>query len=442
MITQDRGRKSVILSRWDTQQDSKDKWLQDRLDALNYYNGRTREYVVPYFADSTLSKVPVSNINICQRIIDRISLCYQVPPIRQVTNESYTDFLRGKDHKLQRFERMVNLLEVVLLKPCWRGDRLEYDIIVDFEPEFGDDPLVPIAFSYPLSKRAEVMDTEQDIWAYWSDTEHFLFNKSDGDKKIKNDWNDENPYGIMPIIPVFRNGRPETNYLDTDSSIDLIQSNLAINCASTTAMANLMFQSFGYMWVSGEVDNNMLEVSPDKITKLQVDSNMGVVSPPNTIQSIDDFIRSQYKLLAQNYHLSTSFVDGSEQASSGISLKIRNLELMESRKGDVERYRDMEYRLFDLEKIMINAHTQKDIGELELVDFSESVEVLSDEEQRAKDEWDLERGLIDEIDILMRRNPDWDREEAIEYYNERKGIVETDVQSPFLNALKSNPKGE
>ena len=54
----------------------------------------------------------------------------------------------------------------------------------------------------------------------------------------------------------------------------------------------------------------------------------------------------------------------------------------------------------------------------------------------------MERGLIDEIDILMRRNPDWDREEAIEYYNERKGIVETDVQSPFLNALKSNPKGE
>lgn len=421
MIVTDRGKKSIYQSKWDANQKTKERWLSDRLDALNYYNGRTREYVTPFFSDSTLSKVPVANINITKRIIDRISLCYQVAPIRNVTNDSYSDFVRDKDHKLQRFERLVNLLELVLIKPRWRDGKLEYDIITDFEPEFGgDDPMIPTAFTFPLQSRASVTNTDEQIWAYWSDTEYFMFNKSDNDKKINNNWNDENPYGIMPIIPLFKNGRPETNYLDTDASLDLCQGNLAINCATTTAQANLMFQSFGYVWVSGEVDNNVLEVSPDKITKLQVDSNMGVVTPPDSINSINEYIKTQYKLLAQNYHISTSFVDGGEQASSGVSLRLRNLELQESRKSSLEIYKKFEQELFQLERIMILAHTGTDIGELELVDFSESVEILSDQEQRERDEFDLAKGLIDEIDILTRRNPDWSREDAEEYLAERK----------------------
>jgi len=60
---------------------------------------------------------------------------------------------------------------------------------------------------------------------------------------------------------------------------------------------------------------------------------------------------------------------------------------------------------------------------LELVDFSESMEILTDEQQRAKDDWDLSHGLIDEVDILVRRNPDWDRKDAEDYLAERKKSV-------------------
>ena len=83
----------------------------------------------------------------------------------------------------------------------------------------------------------------------------------------------------------------------------------------------------------------------------------------------------------------------------------------------------MEYELFELEKIIIQKHTGTDVGQLELVDFSESIEVLSDEEQRAKDDWDLSHGLIDEVDILVRRNPDWDRQDAESHLAERKKTV-------------------
>ena len=380
----DRGRKSVYISKWDANQDSKEKWLQNRLDAMNYYMGRTREYVIDYFSDSTLEKVPIGNINITKRIIDRISLVYQVAPKREVTSDKYIDIIKHKDEKLQRAERLCNLLEVILIKPCWRDGSIEYDIITDFEPSFGDDPLNPIAFTYPLARKDEVQNNDPELWAYWSDTEHFIFDKNENDAKVPNDWDDINPYGVMPLIPVFKYGRPEASYLDTDASIDLIQSNLLINVASTTAIANVMFQSFGYMWVSGEVDNNMLEVAPDKITKLQVDSNMGVVTPPDTIQSIDSFVKSQYRLLAQNYHLTTSFVEGNEQNVSGISLMVRNQELHESRKSDLERWKNVEARLFDLEKAIAHAHAGVDLGTMELVDFSESIEILDDKTQRER----------------------------------------------------------
>ncbi len=420
MMTLDRGKKSVYTSKWNAQQDSKETWLKARLDALNYYRGRTREYVIDYFSDSTLAKVCVSNINICKRIIDRVSLVYQVAPKREVTSDKYIDLIKNKDEKLQRAERLCNLLELILIKPSWRNDRIEYEIITDFEPSFGDDPLEPESFTYPLARRDEVTNNDPQLWAYWSADEHFIYDKAQDDKKVPNDWDDVNPYGAIPMIPVFRDGRPEESYLDTDASIDLIQSNLSINIASTTAMANVMFQSFGYIWVAGEVDNQHLEVAPDKITKLQVDSNMGVVTPPDTITSVDSFIKSQYRMLAQNYHLSTSFVEGNEQNVSGISLMVRNQELLDARKSDLERWKNVEAKLFELEKVIAHAHSGIDIGQMEYVDFSESIEVLDDKTQRERDEWDLSKGLIDEIDILVRRNPDWNREEAEEYLAERK----------------------
>jgi len=115
--------------------------------------------------------------------------------------------------------------------------------------------------------------------------------------------------------------------------------------------------------------------------------------------------------LAQNYHLPISFVEGTT-AASGVALKLRNTELTDDRKSDVTRWREVEFKLFELERKMIAVEDGKDAGDLEDVDFSESVEVLNDQEQRDKWEWELSKGLIDLADILMQKNPDLTREEA------------------------------
>ena len=437
------GQLAVLMSRWDANQQRKNKWKQSRYEALDYYNGKTKSYVGNYFNESMLTKIVTGNVNITKRIIDRVSLVYMVSPKRTYTKEDIVDTFFQKDMKLQRLERMTNLLDGVLFKPCWRiddnGGHIEYDIIFDYEPLFfGDDPMKPDAYVYPISMKAQVLTNESEKFAYWDKEHHFIFDRNQ--KIYSNEDNPDmiNPYGVLPFIESYRDGKPEYNYMDTDASIDLIQTNLAMNVAETNKNANVMFQSFGYLYVNGAgIDTqDTMKIGQDRINYLGVDGTINIVAPPNSVPALDESIKSAYKMLSQNYHLPTSFVDG-VAAESGVALRLRNQELQDDRKSDISKWRDFEMQLFELERLIVAVEEGKDAGDLEDVDFDESTEILSNQEQRDKWDWELSKGIIDEADIMTQINPDLTREEALEHLAERKvaPVVEETATSPLLQAL-------
>ena len=432
----------VLNAKWDTQQKRKNDWKSARIDALEYYKGRSTDYTKDYFDRSLFDKVPCANINVTKRIIDRISLVYMKPPKRIYTKEDTPLLFHHKDFKLQRAERMCNLLDAILIKPCFRygdngNEQIEYDIIHDYEPIFGDDPLKPIAITYPISTKDTVMDSTPELWVYWDKDNTFSY---DNNGKIYTDeMNPDmvNPYGVLPFVECWRDGKPESSYLDTDPSTDLIQTNTLINVAETNKAANIVFQSFGYVYINGQmIEKDDLEVGPDKITFLGPDGTMNLVSPPDTVGTITNAVTTSYKMLAQNYHIDISFVEGTT-AQSGVAIKLRNQELTDERVTDVIKWREVEKKLFELESLMIAVDFGKDAGELESVDFEENMEILSDEEQRAKWDWELSKGLIDEADILIQQDPDrfQDREEAKEYLAER-GKITTEEESPRTSLLQ------
>ena len=431
---------SVLLSKYDVKQQRKNQWKQSRYEALDYYNGVTSEYTSEYFSASTLSKVVNGNINITKRVIDRISLVYMTPPVRKYTREDVDTYFIEKDLKLQRLERMTNLLDAVLLKPCWRTKEdgtgcIEYDIITDYEPIFGDDPLNPEAIVYPIAMKSTVLDSTPELWVYWDSMNTFTFDATG--KSYTEEDNPEmlNPYGRLPFVECFREGKPEFSYLDTNPSNDLISTNLGINVAETNKNANVMFQSFGYLFVNGAgIDKDTMQIGQDKINYLGVDGAISIVSPPNAIPALDESIQSSYKMLSQNYHLPTSFVEGSTSAS-GVALKLRNLELTDNRKSDVTRWRDIEFKLFDLERLIIAVEQGQDAGDLEDVDFAESIEVLNDKEQREKWDWELDKGIIDLADIMMQRNPDLTREEAEDHLFDRQQVEMVDTEDTPESSL-------
>ena len=172
---------------------------------------------------------------------------------------------------------------------------------------------------------------------------------------------------------------------------------------------------------------------------LGVDGTMSIVAPPNSIPALTEGIKESYKMLAQNYHLPTSFADGTT-AESGVALRLRNQELQEDRKSDIDKYKRVEYEICELEKtILLHEMMQESSNELELVDFSETADILSPQEQIEKWEWMLSKGLIDEADILMQMNPDGfeDRDAAFDFIFERKQKEEQmpEGQSPLVEAL-------
>ena len=424
-------------SQWNAQQQAKNRWRERRERALDYYNGRTKRYTKKLFNRQLSDKIPIANINVCKRVIDRISLLYMVEPERVYSKPEITDFFSGKNFKLQRAERYTNLLDSVLIKPTWRDGKVEYDIIHDFEPSFGDDPMKPTSFTYPLSARSEVLDTKPELWAYWDLDNTFIYDKNG---KIIDDPNNPehiNFYGILPFVECWREGKPEYAYLDTEPANDLIDTNHVINVAETNKNANIHFQSFGYLYANGsQIDKDTMDIGQDRISYLGVDGTLSVVSPPNSVPALNEAVKESYKMLAENYHLPTSFAEGST-AESGVALRLRGQELNDNRKSDISRWKDVEYKLFDIEKQILTTEQMVDVGELELVDYGESVDVLSPQEQREQWEWELSKGIIDVADILMQMNPDGypERKDALEYLEERTQVEETTEASPLLAAL-------
>ena len=432
----------VLNAKFDVKQKLKNAWKTARLDALEFYKGRSLPYTMDYFDKTLFDKVPAANVNVTKRIVDRVSLVYMKPPKRTYTKEDTPLLFHHKDFKLQRAERFTNLLDAVLIKPCMRFNdknemRIEYDIIWDYEPIFGDDPLKPKAITYPIATKDSVMDNTPELWVYWDNENTFTY---DNNGKIYTDeMNPEmiNPYGVLPFVECWRDGKPESSYLDTDASSDLIQTNKLINVAETNKNANIMFQSFGYIYINGsQLEKDDLDIGPDKISFLGADGTMNLVSPPDTVGTITNAVTTSYKMLAQNYHIDISFVEGTV-AQSGVAIKLRNTELTDSRVSDVIRWKEVEKQLFELESLMIAVDLGKDAGELEQIDFQETMEVLSDDEQRAKWDWELSKGLIDEADILIQQDPDRfeDRQAAQEYLAER-GKITTPEETPEGSLLE------
>ena len=112
---------------------------------------------------------------------------------------------------------------------------------------------------------------------------------------------------------------------------------------------------------------------------------------------------------------------------------------MDSRRSDVERWKKIEEDIFGVEDRIIAVEQGRDAGFLLGIDYEESTEIMSAEEQRAKWDWELANGLIDKADILMQQDPDKypERQDALDYLADRSVPRETEETetSPLLAAL-------
>ena len=317
----------------------------DKLEAqknmcIDYYQyANTGKYIAEYFSGTLQEEIPLYTTNMTRRIIDRISLVYKEAPMRDFIDERYADLIIDKDYTLKKVERIHNLLGTIALQVVWRENKFGYIPRFVFEPIFNqDDPMNPVAIVYPASKTPDsVYQSGQDEFIYWDNEKHFRFN-ADGKITHINE-EDINPYGVLPFIFLQPNHQID-EFQNEGRGKDICTGNQQIDVAMTMLQHHIR-KAGGQYVIEGQVDTNNIELGLNKVVVLD-NGNMTNLNPNVNIGSIIEGVKFQLQQIAINHHLSFDF--GINGSKSGVALKIENVELLEQREDDVEKFNRWRYK--------------------------------------------------------------------------------------------------
>lgn len=400
--------KAVAMARLDFQQKMKDMFKDERALALKYYRGRAEDDYMSFLTTGLQDQIPTPSNNITKRIVDRTSLVYSEPPIRSLGEDfdmaNYNKYTKGIDRKMQIAERRTNLLHLIAIKETWRNDRIERDIILDFEPFFGADPLTPIAIAYPLTQKSTVTDLTPETWIYWDKEGWIKYER--GGKVIDMSEPGKPGYNVLPFIFAFEEV-PESYFLDVSVDRELIFTNRVINVLTANMGANVIFRSHGQKFATGIHEETNLTGGQDVIITLPEGSTLGSVAPEDTIISVKDAIDALYKWCALNHHLNADFVEGTV-LSSGVALAERARELTEDRKSDIPRWRDIEEQAYVIDREILRVEKGLNLPAPEnfSINYEEDYIDESTEERRTRWDWELDHHFTTDAIILMEEDPD------------------------------------
>ena len=387
---------------------------------IDYYQyANTERYIGKYFSGSLQAEIPLYTVNMTRRLIDRISLVYKDRPERTIEDERYFDIASDKDYSLKKVERIHNLLGTVALQVIWKDDKFLYVPRFTFEPVFdADDPMNPIGIIYPAQKTQDsIYQTQEDEFIYWSAESHFRFDIKGNIIHINDE--DLNPYRVLPFVFLQPNHQID-EFLNEGRGKDICKANCQIDVAMTMLQHHIR-KAGGQYVIEGQVDTNNIELGLNKVVVID-NGSMSNLNPNIDINSIIEGIKFQLQQVAINHHLSFDF--GINGSKSGVALKIENVELLEQREDDVEKYNRLEQDLYKVEKVIADIEANISLPEDISVNYTE-VNFPDPERDREEWEWKFKHGLADKLDWLMANDPDGfpTREDAQLYLTERRKSV-------------------
>ena len=345
---------------------------------------------------------------------------YKNPPIRDVENEVYYDLTQDKDWKLKNLERIHNLLGTMAVHICWEDNKFVYHPIINFVPIMDPyNPLKPIGITYPLNKAVgDWRNTEEDIFVYWSAEHHYMFDSSGTIIKVNED--NINPYGVLPFVFI-----QPTHMVDefwNEGAMDISLGNKQIDLAMTMLQHHIRTAG-GQFVIEGRVDANNIQLGLNKVVVVD-EGTMSNISSNTSINDIKEGIEFQLKTISFNNNLNFDF--GLSGSKSGVALKIENLELLEAREDEVEKWRRMEKEMYTIEKQILETETKAKLSDTMSVDYTE-VNFPDFDREREEWDWKFKHGIADRYDYLMAQDPDKfpDRQSAIDYLEEKKQEIDT-----------------
>ena len=422
---------SIRQLKWENQS----AMLETRDEALDYYTyNNTAKYIDQYFSGTLQQEIPIYCVNLTKKLINRISLVYKDRPIRDVENDKYYEFTEDKDFKMKSFERVHNLLGTVAVHVGWEDGKFKYNPIMNFVPVMDPyNPLKPIGITYPLNKATgDWRNTDEDMYVYWSAEQHYMFDSTG--KIIKVNEDNINPYGVLPFAFIQPNHMVDEFF--NEGAMDIALGNKQIDIAMTMLQHHIRTAG-GQFVIEGRVDANNIQLGLNKVVVVD-EGSMSNISSNIDITSIKEGIEFQLKTIAFNNNLNFDF--GLSGSKSGVALKIENLELLEAREDEVEKWRRAEKNIYEIERQIVQVETGLQLPESIALDYSE-VKFPDFDAERDEWDWKFKHGIADRFDYLMAQDPDKfpDRQAAMDFLDEKK--QETDTTDNIFKLNRANGEG-
>ena len=428
--------------------DQKMLYAQDRRNAiyklLDYYAGdNTAQYIEDRFSADAFREIPVSEFNVTRRMIDRMSRINTLGATRNVS-DTYDDMTLKKPHKLKHMEKMTRLIGTIATQVVFKQTpkpHLNYNPVYYFDAYFDQDPFVPYAITYPMVQNVhDISDTDKLNYCYWDDVQYLVYDE-DGNIIFEQTHN----YGIIPFV--FTHREHHLNEFFVTGAYDICAANEQINILLTEAALGMRFQMFGQYVIEGMYEEEkIMRAGSSEIMVIPEPARMDIKSPQANVREAIDLVKAILDLTAQNNHLWITFAeDGkSDRPSSGIALKIKDLERFEDYQDDVELWEMYEREIYTVEKVMAEANGIRLPEEMGLR-FNEPDYPMSAQDQIAVDTFMLENNLITQKDLMLKYNKHLTEGEAEKLVNENKETnaegqgTEGEERSVFNRLLDQTP---
>ena len=400
----------------------------------------------------TLGKLRIKHIDIISKYLNRqTSGIYAKEIKRDIENDKdgkLDEVIHSMkyDLKMNEIYKKAKWFGLAVAHPVWRNNKIEIDVLTpdmfDCVPELNLTDIKEIAL--------QKYDTDNSTIYYeqWTSKEYKL---TDAENNIIEYYGIEsgaNPYKIIPFEVLRFNecldfwGEPDwTGYLTQ------LEHDLKVSIGDKQEA----FQMFG---IPLAINLNMSEnqklscdtvVSVDKVqTNDLVTPSLEFVVPNIDWNAIKLNIETRINELYNAKGLPASSSSTENKAQSGASKVIDELELEEQRQMDKTYLYYFEKNLLEKIRIIWNFHNPTNKipdGKIE-IEFSKESDKINQADKIAKDEFDKKYNIKDEIDFIMEMGKT--KDEAIEYYNERKqriadlGLIQDkpEVKSKLQSLIK------
>lgn len=426
-------------------------YAQDRRHSiyklLDYYAGdNTAQYIEDRFSADAFREIPVSEFNVTRRMIDRMSRIYTLGATRNV-NDIYSEMIHKKAHKMKHMEKMTRLIGTIATQVVFKQSpepHFNYNPVYYFDAYFDQDPFVPYAITYPMVQNIhDISDSSKLNYCYWDDMNYMVYDE-DGNVIFEQAHN----YGIIPFV--FTHREHHLNEFFVTGAYDICAANEQINILLTEAALGMRFQMFGQYVIEGMYEEEkIMRAGSSEIMVIPEPAKMDIKSPQANVRDAIDLVKAILDLTAQNNHLWITFAeDGkSDRPSSGIALKIKDLERFEDYQDDVELWEMYERELYKVEKVIAKANginLPEEMG----IRFNEPDYPMSAQDQIAVDSFMLDNNLTTQKDLLLKYNKHLTEQEADKLINENKEVngqgkqAEGQERSIFNRLLDQTPEAE